>query len=138
MGHSKLADRAMMLKGSLPKPYLRDAVTLNLFPVELFFDVEVDPLRGICYLHGFVERHSEDNGTERFVSFLAEEPTQEAEREAFIAALDFLAAHADAAIYYYSKYERTIYRRLQENIPRFARPKRWKGFSNRTCDRSVR
>jgi hypothetical protein len=47
----------MMLKGAPPKPYLRDAVTLNLFPVELFFDVEVDPLRGICYLHGFVERH---------------------------------------------------------------------------------
>jgi hypothetical protein len=28
-----------------------------------------------------------------------------------------LAAHADAAIYYYSKYERTIYRRLKEKYP---------------------
>jgi predicted RecB family nuclease len=118
----RLQARAMMLKGSPPKPYLREAVILNPFPVELFFDVEVDPLRGICYLHGFVERHSEDNATERFVSFLAEEPTQEAEREAFIAALDFLAAHADAAIYYYSKYERTIYRRLQEKYPEVCTP----------------
>jgi predicted RecB family nuclease len=71
-----------------PKPYLRQPVTLNVFPVELFFDVEFDPLRGICYLHGFVERHNGDNTTERFISFLAEEPTPEAEREAFTAAFD--------------------------------------------------
>ena len=49
-------------------------------PVELFFDIEVDPMRDICYLHGFVERRNGDNGTERFVSFFADEPTEEAER----------------------------------------------------------
>ena len=84
---------------------------------ELFFDIEVDPMRGICYLHGFVERHNGDNATERFVPFLAEEPTLQAERDAFTAALDYLAAHADAAVYYYSKYERTIYRKLQQKYP---------------------
>jgi predicted RecB family nuclease len=61
--------RAVMLKDPSPKPYLREPVILDVLPLELFFDVEVDPLRGICYLHGFVEP------TERFVSFLAEEPT---------------------------------------------------------------
>jgi predicted RecB family nuclease len=118
----QLQARAIMLKASPPQPYLREPVTLDVFPVELFFDVEVDPLRGICYLHGFVERHKGDNTTERFVSFLAEEPTPEAERNAFTAAFDYLAAHADAAIYYYSKYERTTYRRLQQKYPDICTP----------------
>src|SRR5262245_36928057 len=100
----QLQARAAMLKASPPKPYLREPLTLDLLPLELFFDVEVDPLRGICYLHGFIERQDGDNTTERFVSFLAEEPTPAAERDAFAAAFDYLAAHADAAIYYYSNY----------------------------------
>jgi predicted RecB family nuclease len=36
--------RAAMLKGSPPKPYLRAPVLLSVFPLELFFDIEVDPL----------------------------------------------------------------------------------------------
>ena len=118
----QLQARAIMLKGSPPKPYLRDLVMLDVFRLELFFDVEVDPLRGICYLHGFVERYNGDNTTERFVSFFAEEPTAAAERDAFTAAFDYLASHADAAIYYYSKYERTIYRRLQQKYPDICTP----------------
>jgi predicted RecB family nuclease len=117
-----LQARAIMLKASPPKPYLREPVTLDVFPVELFFDVEVDPLRGICYLHGFVERHNGDNTTERFVPFLAEEPTPAAERDAFATAFDYLAAHTDASIYYYSKYERTTYRRLQQKYPDICTP----------------
>jgi hypothetical protein len=46
----------------------------------LIFRHAQDPLRDICYLHGFVERHNGDNATERFVPFLAEEPTPQAER----------------------------------------------------------
>jgi predicted RecB family nuclease len=118
----RLQARAVMLKSSFPKPYLREVVTLDIYPVELFFDVEVDPLRGICYLHGFVERRDGDNSSESFVPFLAEEPTLQAEREAFTAAFDYLAAHAEAAMYYYSKYERTIYRRLQEKYPDICTP----------------
>ena len=117
-----LQARAAMLKGSPPKPYLRVSVSLGLFPFELFFDVEVDPLREICYLHGFVERRNQDNNTERFMAFFAEEPTPAAERDALTAALDYLAAHGDAAIYYYSKYERTIYRKLQQKYPDICTP----------------
>src|SRR3984893_8950022 len=123
-----LQARAIMLKASPPKPYLREPVTLDVFPLELFFDVEVDPLRGICYLHGFVERHNGDNATERFVPFLAAEPTPQAERDAFTAALDYLAAHAEAAIYYYSKYERTIYRKLQQKYPDICTPEDVEGL----------
>jgi predicted RecB family nuclease len=117
-----LQARAVMLKGSPPMAYLREPVSLDLFPIELFFDVEVDPLRGVCYLHGFLERRNQDNSTERFISFLAEEPTSAAERDAFTAAFDYLAAHSDAAIYYYSKYERTIYRQLQQKYPDICTP----------------
>jgi predicted RecB family nuclease len=114
--------RAAMLKTALPKPYLRVPVALSIFPLELFFDIEVDPLRDFCYLHGFVERHHGDNATERFVAFFAEEATRAGERDAFAASLDYFAAHADAAIYFYSKYERTIYRKLQQKYPDICTP----------------
>jgi len=112
-----LQARAVMLKSSSPKPYLRHPTRLDVFSLELFFDIEVDPLRGICYLHGFVERRNGDNRTEQYSSFFAAEPTPEAERAAFAAALDFFAARADAGVYYYSKYERTMYRKLQQKYP---------------------
>jgi predicted RecB family nuclease len=75
--------RAVMLKSTPPKPYLRAPVTLRVVPVELFFDVEVDPLRNICYLHGVVERRGGSNETERFVHFFATDLTADAERDAF-------------------------------------------------------
>jgi len=114
--------RAAMLKATPPKPYLRAPVVLDLVPVELFFDVEVDPLRDVCYLHGFVERRGGDNATERFVAFFAEEATQAAERDVFAAALDYFASQPDAAIYFYSKYERTTYRKLQQRYPDICTP----------------
>jgi predicted RecB family nuclease len=117
-----LQARAVMLKSSPPTAYLREPVNLKPLPLELFFDLEVDPLRGVCYLHGFVERRNGDNSTERFVYFFAEEPTATAERDTFAAALDYLAEHSDAGIYYYSKYERTIYRKLQQKFPDICTP----------------
>jgi predicted RecB family nuclease len=114
--------RAAMRKATPPKPYLRAPVSLDLAPVELFFDVEVDPLRDVCYLHGFVERRDEDNTTERFVPFFAEEATSAAERDAFARALDYFASHPNAAIYFYSKYERTTYRKLQQRHPDICTP----------------
>lgn len=109
--------RAVMLKAPIPKPYLRVPISLKIVPVELFFDIEVDPLRDICYLHGIVERHDSNNGSERFVSFFAKTVTAEAEREAFAGAIAYFSRHPTSVIYYYSKYERTIYRKLQEKYP---------------------
>lgn len=109
--------RAIMLKDAQPKPLLRAPVTLKLAPGELFFDIEVDPMRDVCYLHGIVERRNGDNGTERFVYFFTEEVTPQAERDAFAAAIAYLAGEVDSTIYYYSKYERTIYRKLQVKYP---------------------
>ena len=109
--------RATMLRHETPKPFLRAAVALPSKPVELFFDIEVDPLQDICYLHGIVERRDGKNDAERFVYFFADEVTPAAERKCFADAFAYLNGQADAAIYYYSKYERTIYRKLQERFP---------------------
>jgi predicted RecB family nuclease len=110
-------ERAVMLKDANPKAYLRATVSLPVTPVELFFDIEVDPLRDICYLHGIVERRDGNNDAERFVYFFAPEVTPAAEREAFAQAYAYLSQQTEASIYYYSKYERTIYRKLQARYP---------------------
>ena len=85
--------------------------------LELFFDIEVDPMRDVCYLHGFIERRHRNNETERFIAFFADEPTAEAERQAFEAAWRYLRERQSYVMYYYSKYERTIYRKLREKYP---------------------
>ena len=113
----KFQDRAQLLAKRGTKPYLRRPLRFPEYPRELFFDIEVDPMRDLCYLHGFVERHGRDNTTERFVATFADQPTPEAEKRAFAEAMDYLRANSPCAIYYYSKYERTMYRKLQVKYP---------------------
>ena len=84
--------RAKLLSTKDARPILHTPVALPGHDRELFFDIEVDPLRDICYLHGFVERNGRDNASERFVSFFAPECTPEAERAAFADAIGFLRA----------------------------------------------
>ena len=109
----KFVARAQLIttKGS---GYLRASVSLPVTDRELFFDIEVDPMRDVCYLHGFVERTGGDNSTERFVAFFADDLTPEAEERAFRESWAYMKAAQPAAIYYYSKYERTIYRKLRQ------------------------
>lgn len=111
--------RAALLKRSDPKPYLRAAVSLPICSVELFFDVEVDPGRDLCYLHGVLQRRG---GDERYDAFFADDVTPAAERDAFAAALAYFADRPDARIYYYSRYERSTYRRLQRKYPQVCSP----------------
>ena len=74
-------------------------------------------MRDICYLLGIVERPGGDNDSERFVYFFAQGMTRDAESDAFAQAYNYLSQEAQATIYYYSKYERTIYRKLQAKHP---------------------
>lgn len=113
----KFHDRAKLLTTKDAKPFLRAPVTLPDHERELFFDIEVDPMRDVCYLHGFVERHGRDTTTEKFFYTFAEEPTPEAEKKAFSDAWAYIKANRPCAIYYYSKYERTLYRKLQGKYP---------------------
>jgi predicted RecB family nuclease len=113
----KFHARAKLLSKKDSRPILHSPIQLPGDDLELFFDIEVDPMRGICYLHGFVERRGRDNATERFVAFFTPECTQAAERAAFADAVAYIRASRPCAIYYYSKYERTIYRKLREKYP---------------------
>jgi predicted RecB family nuclease len=110
----KFQARAKLISTKGAKPCLTSAVHLPLTHKELFFDIEVDPMRDVCYLHGFVEREGQDNSSEKLVAFFADDPTAEAEEQAFKDAWAYITANEGAAIYYYSKYERTIYRKLQD------------------------
>jgi len=88
--------------------------------LELFFDVETDPMRDLCYLHGFVERRGGDLDTEKYVYFFAEEPSEEAEGKAFAKAWEYIQEKDLTAIYFYSHFERTIWRKLANRHPNVA------------------
>jgi predicted RecB family nuclease len=113
-------ERARLLKTRGARPYLKEAVTLPSLKKELYFDIETDPMRDVCYLHGFVERIGGDNGTERYVAFYADNPTPEEEEKAFADAWKYVKASMPCAIYYYSHYERTIWGKLQRRYPHVA------------------
>jgi predicted RecB family nuclease len=113
----KMQARAVLLVTKDSKPYLSGPVSLPITSRELFFDIEVDPMRDVCYLHGFVERNGGDNGSEKFVAFFADNPTPQEEEKAFAAAWAYMQTSKPCMIYYYSKYERTIYRKLRTKYP---------------------
>jgi predicted RecB family nuclease len=111
----KYQRRAQLLVDPSGAPYLKEPIALPTAEREIFFDVESDPFSGICYLHGFLERLP--NRTERYIGFFADAPTPEDEEEAFRKAWTYLQGARPRMIYYYSKYERTIWRTLREKYP---------------------
>jgi len=113
----KLHERARLLTSEDAKPTLISPIQFPDHEVELFFDIEVDPMRDYCYLHGFVERTGRDNSTERFIPFFVNSPAPECEKEEFANAMRYIAGKRPCSIYFYSKYERTIYRKLQGKYP---------------------
>jgi uncharacterized protein len=110
-------ERAKLLTQPETGPYLKNKISLPHFETELFFDVETDPMRDICYLHGFVERHGQNSVSEKYVAFFADQPTMENEYKAFKDAWNYIQDHKPCAIYYYSPYERTTWRKLQRRYP---------------------
>ena len=109
--------RARLLSDPDAQPMLTGVVSLPCSEVELFFDIEVDTMRDLTYLHGIVERRGGVSTGEKFHAFFAEDETPEAEREAFARSFALLTADPAATIWYYSKYERTLYRKLQARYP---------------------
>jgi predicted RecB family nuclease len=110
----RFQERAKLQKKPDARPYLRKQILLPPADVELFFDVETDPMRDVCYLHGFAERR---NGRERYVSFFADKPDPEDEEAAFKEAWEFMRSSAPCALYYYSHYERTTMKKLAAKYP---------------------
>ena len=128
-------ERAKLIKSDNPQPRLLLPLQLPSRHLEIFFDIEADPMQDICYLHGFLERRGGDNASERFVAFFADDATREAEEQVFRDAWTYLRANSDAVIFYYSKYERTAYRKLQARYPGACTPEEVEALFAR--DRSV-
>ncbi len=118
----KFQTRARIQLNNTP-PFLTESVNLTPSEIELYFDIETDPMRDICYLHGFIVRENQDNNTERYVSFFADSPSPDDEEKAFKDAFKFIQDSQPCMIYYYSKYERTIWRKLQKRYPDVASEK---------------
>jgi predicted RecB family nuclease len=106
-----------LLKSTKGSPYLYASLDLPKCDSELFFDIETDPGRDHCYLHGFVERRNGNSTSERYIGFFAEAATHEGERKAFASAWQYISSKFPCVIYVYSKYERTWWRTLQARYP---------------------
>jgi predicted RecB family nuclease len=113
----RLHDRAKLLKASDPQPYLRAALRLPHSDLEVFFDIEVDPMHDHTYLHGFIERRNGSTSTEQYTGVFADNISEQAERDAFARAWGYLRDRPTAVIYFYSPYERTYWRKLREKYP---------------------
>jgi uncharacterized protein len=119
----KFHTRAKLLTQPHYGPYLKENVHFPTIDLELFFDIETDPMRDICYLHGFLERKGKNISTENYVSFFADNPTPEDEKRAFAEALEYIKKCQPCAIYYYSAYEKIQWKKLQEKYPQIATQK---------------
>lgn len=114
----KFRARAHLLTVPGATAYLKESVDLPAREKEVYFDIEADPMRGVVYLHGFVEREFGRPGTARFIAHFAEGTEPIHEEAAFRDAWNYLKARTrDSTIYYYSKYERTEYKKLAEKYP---------------------
>lgn len=113
----KFKARAALAVAKNPQPYLTRPVAWPTAEVELFFDIETDPMRDLCYLHGFVIRERGNSAGERFTGLYAESATAEAEQAVFAEAMRLFRAYPAAVVVHYSKYERTEYRKLAQKYP---------------------
>jgi len=68
-------------------------------------------------LHGFVVRKDKDTSNEIFTAFFADDDSSHAERDVFAEAIEFFRKAQPSVTFYYSKYERTYYRKLQTRYP---------------------
>jgi len=114
----KFHARARLLTDPAPTPYLTEPVNLPISQKEVYFDIESDPMHGVVYLHGFVERAFGQPETARFIPYFLDGNEPMHEEAAFRNAWNYLSARVqDSTIYYYSKYERTEYKKLAEKYP---------------------
>lgn len=111
----KIIGRARLLKEQ-GTPLIHSRFEFPKVDVELYFDIEADPTQDFVYLHGFWVR---DRSGERFEKTVATEISPEAEKAAWAGAIDIIRRHTNerSAIYYYSNYERSTYRRLSRKYP---------------------
>lgn len=96
---------------NIKKPVLYDKLDLPKVPIELFFDIESDPTQDLVYLHGVYERRADE---EKFIYFLAKD--KQAEKDAWQRFWNYIRTlgKGSYAIYYYSPYEKTTYKKMSK------------------------
>ncbi len=111
----KIQKRARVLI-KIRKPVLYDRLDLPKAGYELFFDIESDPTQDFVYLHGIYER---TRGGQTYKSFLAADISKEEEKRAWQEFWDYIHSlpKDDYAVYYFSPYEKTVYKRMQKQYP---------------------
>lgn len=101
----KMLDRAKLQAEALIEKahYIRRPYSFDEKPLELFFDIEGDPLRQVEYLFGFLVR---EDGEEEYKPFIAEKPEDEGKMwKEFI---EWIGTLPDRyAVYHYGTYEKT-------------------------------
>lgn len=112
---TKMALRARLMKDNA-QPVIHENFDFPTVSTELFFDIESDPTQDFVYLHGFWVR---DSNGERFVEFTARAITPEDERRVWAESIEFIRSFdpEKVAVYYYSAYEKSSYRRLRKKFP---------------------
>ncbi len=100
-----MRDQAIAIKDH--RHIIRGTATLPEADVELFFDIESDPLRDFDYLFGILKVSREG---EEYISFFASSPEQEAQMWAEF--VHFIERHIDAPIYHYGWFEEEVIRRF--------------------------
>ena len=84
---------------------------------DLFFDIETDPTQDFVYLHGIYER--DKYGNEKYLNFFAENNSKDEEERTWKSFWNYInsLSKEDFVVYYYSAYEKTVYRKLQKKYP---------------------
>lgn len=100
-----MRDQAIALKDN--RHIIRGTAHLPEAGIELFFDIESDPLRDFDYLFGVLEVSSKG---ETYHSFFADSPEKEGEMWAEF--VHFIERHIDSPIYHYGWFEEEVVRRF--------------------------
>jgi len=104
--------RAILLSDTDKGAYIKRRINFPKSDIELFFDIETDPMHDFCYLHGFIECHNENPSSEKYIAFFADNPTEKEEERIFVDAWHYIKQHFPCAVYYYSPYEKIIWKKL--------------------------
>jgi uncharacterized protein len=100
-----MRDQAISLQES--RHIIRGTANLPEADVELFFDIESDPLRDFDYLFGVLKVTAQG---EEYISFFASAPEKEGEMWAEF--VQFIERHIDAPIYHYGWFEEEVVHRF--------------------------
>ena len=98
-------DQAVAIKKQIH--FIRKPIDLPVSNIELYFDIESDPLRDFDYLFGVLKI---ENGRESYHPFMADSPAQESNM--WLEFCDFIAQHMEAPIYHYGYFEQEVVRRF--------------------------